>query len=87
MSAPTLEQLAALPATVERLAARVAELEAKLQHAVAADELITVEQAAAEIGVSEQSIYKSLQRGRLRRYTVGATRSVRVRRGDLAVRR
>ena len=83
----TLEALAELPATVERLAARIAEIEAKLQHAVAADELVDVEEAARRTGRDPASIYKLVQRGKIARHYIGTSRRYRVRIGDITGQR
>jgi excisionase family DNA binding protein len=46
-----------------------------------ADELLSIKEAAAVMGVCEKTIYRMVGSGALRRHAAG--RAVRVRRGDL----
>jgi excisionase family DNA binding protein len=80
-----LQQLQDLPARCARLETEVAELRALVAAGppLDPDALLTPQEAAAELHVSRDAIYKMIRRGKLVAHQVADTRSVRVRRGDL----
>jgi excisionase family DNA binding protein len=82
----TLEELAALPARVERLEALVEQLEARLadDSKVDPEKRLTVDEAAAFCRCSTKTIRRMVSSGSLHNY--GQGRTVRVRLGDLVRR-
>lgn len=76
-----LTALTSLPAKVAQLEQRIAELTARLDGNRDPNALLTVIEAAAELHISEQAVYKRIRRGVLKAERVG--KSIRIRRRAL----